>query len=166
MKVCIDVKMRADYIYDLLLFHMYSKFSGFLINLIGLTVIMLSGLWLRWGKLTLTQTLAYMGVGVVVLIFTPLSLKIKAKKMMEDSKFQSVIQYGFDETGIEEQLSDHMIRYSWGQIEKAIATPKDIAFYLNGSQVLIMPKEQFKDNFMPVMQLIAQNLTRDKIYIR
>ena len=43
MKVAVEVKMKAEYIYDLLLFHTYSKLSGFMINLMGLTVIIIGG---------------------------------------------------------------------------------------------------------------------------
>ncbi len=35
----IEVTMRAEHIYDLLLFHTYSRLSGFLVNVLGLAVI-------------------------------------------------------------------------------------------------------------------------------
>lgn len=39
MKVYVKVRMKAEFIYDLLLFHTYSELSGFLVNLLGLAVI-------------------------------------------------------------------------------------------------------------------------------
>lgn len=166
MKVFIDVKMKAEYIYDMMLYHMYSRLTGFLINITGLTIIMLSGLWLRAGRLMLMPALGYVAVGMAVLIYTPLSLKLRAKKMMQQPKYQSVIQYAFDDSGIEEQVMDTTTSYGWNQVEKAVATPKDIVFYLGDDNALVLPKEYFKDNFIPVMKLIVRNLTRDQVYIR
>lgn len=166
MKVSIDVKMKAEYIYDMLLHHMYSRLTGFLINLTGLTIIMIGGLSLRSGKLSLMQALGYVLVGIVVLVYTPVSLKRKANKIMSEAKYQSVIQYEFNEEGIAEQLAGQTSIYPWDQIEKAVATPKDIVFYLNDSKALVMPKEHFQDNFMPVMKLIVANMTREQVYIR
>ena len=41
----ITVHMTKEALYDFLLFHAYSKFSGFLINILGLAVAF-SGIWL------------------------------------------------------------------------------------------------------------------------
>ena len=49
---------------------------------------------------------------------------------------------------------------------KKLLLPKDIAFYVGNDEALILPKEDFKENFMPVMKMIVQNVKRDKIYIR
>jgi len=166
MKVYVDVSMKAEYIFDVLLYHMYSKFTGFLMNLTGLTIIMLGGLWLSFGRISLYQSAGYILAGLGVLCFTPICLKVRANKMIKQPKYQSMIHYGFDENGIEETLPMCTTVYSWKQVEKAVATPKDIVFYLSESDVIVLPKEHFKENFMPVMQLIAGNMTRDKIYIR
>ncbi len=166
MKIAVEVKMKAEYIYDLLLFHTYSKFSGFMINLVGLTVIIIGGWRLKGGEITLAQCFIYLLVAALILSFTPLTLKIRSKKMMKNPKYKNVIQYSFDGDGIEEVIGEANNSYAWNQVQKAIATPKDIAFYVGEDAALIVPKESFGESFMPVMKLIAENLTRDKIYIR
>lgn len=76
--------------------------------------------------------------------------------------------YSFSGEGIVEHLGDKAVKHGWGEVRKAIATPKDIAFYIGEeeSMALIVPKECFGENFMPVMKLIAENIKRDRIYIR
>lgn len=81
-------------------------------------------------------------------------------------KYQDAIQYAFDEADIEERICGRNSHYSWKQVKKAIATPKDIAFYIGDQEALVLPRESFGENFMPVMKLIAQNVARDRIYIR
>ncbi len=86
--------------------------------------------------------------------------------MIKAPKYNDVIRYEFDSQGIEEVVGDNVNSYPWSKIKKASSTPKNIAFYVSDDSALIVPKESFGDNFMPVMKLIAENMTRDRIYIR
>lgn len=166
MIVCIRVKMKSDYIFDMLLYHMYSRFSGFLINLAGLMIIMMAGLWLRFGKFTLMQAAGYLLVGVLVLIYTPLSLKLRAEKIMKQAKYQQEIRYQFDDQGVLEQLDGNSVRYGWSQVQRAVATPKDIVFYMEDDKALVFPKVSLQDDFMRLMKLIVSNMEREQVYIR
>ena len=165
MKIAVDVKMKAQFIYDLLLYHTYSKFTGFVINLVGLSVIVMGGYSLKAGRITMGQCALYIAVGLCVLCFTPFNLKMQSKKMIKSPKYEDVIRYNFDEQGIEEVIGDKINTYSWSKVKKATATPKNIAFYVTDESALILPKESFGENFMPVMKLVAENMSREKIYI-
>lgn len=166
MNVNIRVKMKSEYIYDMLLYHMYSRFSGFLINMTGLTLLILGGMWLKFEKLLPVQAAGYLLMGVAVLIYTPLSLKVRANKMMKEPKFQAEIPYQFDHGGVLEQISGNEVRYEWSQVKRAVATPKNIVFYMEGSTVLVFPKEFFQADFMAFMKLIVANMGREQVYIR
>lgn len=166
MNISICVKMKSEYIYDMLLFHMYSRLSGFLINMTGLAIIIIGGLWLRSGKLSLPEALGYVMCGIVVLIFTPLSLKIRANKIMKHPKYQSEIEYQFDNEGVMECLSGQSNLYKWSQIERAVATPKDIVFYTQDAKALVFPKVSLQEDFMKLMKLIVCNMTSEQVHIR
>ncbi len=166
MKIAVDVRMKANFIYDLLLYHTYSKFSGFVINLLGLSVIVMGGFSLRAGRISIGQCALYLAAGLCVLGFTPFNLKLQSRKMIKAPKYNDVIRYEFDSQGIEEVVGDNVNSYPWSKIKKASSTPKNIAFYVSDDSALIVPKESFGDNFMAVMKLIAENMTRDRIYIR
>lgn len=166
MKSTITVNMKAEYIYDLMLFQVYSRFSGFLVNLLGLTIIIIGGMKLRANELTLLQTSIYLLAGIAILVFTPFQLKARAKLMMKEKKNLSEIKYTFDENGILEEVNESQKQYSWDAIEKAISTPKTISFYLNDTDVLIMPKISFGDAWSPIMNLVLANMPVKKIQIR
>lgn len=167
MNTCVNVKMKAAYIYDLLLFHMYSKFSGFLVNLLGLSVLIIGGMRLGKGDLTLMQAAFYVIGGLFILAYTPLTLKRQAKKMMGADKYQKDLMYCFDHEGIHETFDEEKkTSYTWDQVKKAIATPKTISFYISETDALIIPKESFGESFRPVMNLVVQHMTMDRIFIR
>lgn len=168
MQVDVAVKMKAEFIYDLLLFHTYSKLSGFLVNVLGLAVMITGGFLVGAGKIPVYQGGLYFAAGIVFLGFTPMLLRGRSNRLMKLPKYRREMTYSFTGEGIVEQLGDNAVHHSWDEVRKAIATPKDIAFYIGAdeSMALIVPKESFGDNFMPVMKLIAENVTRDRIYIR
>ena len=162
----IEVTMRAEHIYDLLLFHTYSRLSGFLMNVLGLAVIVAGGILLSTNRIGVENALLYVGAGFLFLSCTPLSLYLKSRKMIAAPCYKERTVYTFFDQGFSTQNVGVENSYSWSQVEKAVSTPKDIVFYVNKGEALILPKESFHDYFMPVMKLIAENLTRDKIYIR
>ncbi|MBE5982526.1 MAG: YcxB family protein [Paenibacillaceae bacterium] len=162
----IEVIMRAEHIYDLLLFHTYSRLSGFLVNVLGLAVIVAGGILLSTNCIGVENALLYVGAGFLFLSCTPLSLYLKSRKMIAAPCYQERTVYTFFDQGFSTQNAGVENSYFWSQVEKAVSTPKDIVFYVNEGEALILPKESFHDYFMPVMKLIAENLTRDKIYIR
>lgn len=167
MNTCVTVKMKDAYIYDLLLFHVYSKFSGFLVNLLGLSVLIIGGLRLGKGDLTLLQAAFYLLGGFFILAYTPFTLKRQAKRVIKNEKYQNDLVYNFDDQGIRETLTDESETcFGWEQIKKAIATPKCIAFYTSETEALIIPKECFGDSFGPIMNLVVKNMTMDRIFIR
>ncbi len=162
----IEVTMKAEHIYDLLLFHTYSRLSGFLVNVLGLAVIVAGGILLGAERIGLQNALLYVGAGFLFLSFTPLSLYLKSRKMIAAPCYRENTVYTFFDEGFSRRNVGVENSYSWSQVEKAVSTPKDIVFYVNEGEAMILPKESFQDYFMPVMKLIAQNVTRDKIYIR
>ena len=164
--VRINVKMKAEYIYDLLLYHAYSQFSGFMMNVLGLGVILAGGYMLAAGKIQTYQAVLYLFVGIAVLASTPFSLKRQAKRNMQMERFAGPITYDFDEEGIVEQSAADTRTFAWDQVTKALSSPKDIAFYVEGGDALIVPKESFGDQFIPVMKLIMSHMTMDRIYIK
>ena len=166
MNVSIRVKMKSEYIYDTLLYHVYSRLSGFLINMTGLTLLIMGGLWLRSGRLTPLQAAGYLLMGAAVLVYTPLSLRIRAGRMMAEPKYREEIRYQFDHSGILEEISGNTVRYDWTQVERAVATPKNIVFYMQESSVLVFPKAFLQTDFMDLMKLIIANMTREQVYIR
>lgn len=80
MKVYVKVRMKAEFIYDLLLFNTYSRLSGFLVNLLGLAVIITGGFLLRNQTIQLHQAFVYIAVGVMILMFTPINLRLQADR--------------------------------------------------------------------------------------
>ncbi|MCD8083871.1 MAG: YcxB family protein [Clostridiales bacterium] len=163
----LDVRMEAAFIFDMLLYHMYSTLGGFLMNMVGLAVIMIGGMQYYFGNMTLQMGLGYCAFGILLLLITPVNLWLRAKNTMKLAKYQDVILYRFDDDGIDEVMSDGTNHYGWNQVEKAISTPKTISYYMEGNDsVLIFPKVSFtNEGFRDAMWYLSHHVVMGKIYI-
>lgn len=162
------VNMKDSFIYDMLLYHMYSTFGGFCINIAGLTAMCLGGIRYYLGQHTLTAAFGYIILGVIMIAFTPLNLKLRAKNNMKEEKYSGPIHYSFSNRGIEETLCTGTVNhYDWKDVDKAVNTPKTIAFYMSGGgSVLVFPKECFDNvTFRDTMWFLGHNVVMGKIYI-
>lgn len=163
-----DVHMDAKFIYDMLLFHMYSTFGGFCLNIAGLTAIVLGGIRYYLGQHSLETAFSFIIVGVIIIVSTPLSLWLRAKNTMKQEKYRSAIHYRFHDGGIDEMVAGSEVNhYQWSQVEKAVNTPKTISFYMQSAgSVLVFPKQDFtNETFQAAMRQLSRHVVMGKIYI-
>ena len=156
--ILVDTKLNAEYIYDFTLHQAYSKLSGFLVNLSGLSVFIIAGIHLRNGDFSLKTSL--------------LHLFISAKKYEKYNKSNLNIRYSFDRNGITKEYSKSLnttaagSTYLWKDLLKVVSTPKTIAYFINDNNAYVIPKKDLRNIFLKVMKLTFDNMSPEKIYIR
>lgn len=167
MEEKIRVQLTGDMLYDFMLYHTYSKFAGFLTNILGAAVIFMGILMKVQGKASVFQLLFYIVAGIAFIAYTPVMTKLRANKAVKiDPRYDGPSEYGFGEMGITVTHRDTSKVYEWNSIIKVVATPKTIGFYYGEADALIVPKESFGQQFMPVMTIVTQHMSRDRVKIR
>lgn len=164
----ITVHMTKETLYDFLLFHAYSKFSGFLTNILGLAVAFMGIYMYAGGKIGAVSMAFYLCASVFFLGYTPALLKVRAKKQVEiNPEYCQPVEYTFcDENGITTQWEGEKRSYSWEQIRRAVVTPKTIGIYYEEERALIIPKVDFGDQFTDIFQMIARHLGMNRMRMR
>ena len=76
------VRMTKEALYDFLLFHAYSKFSGFLVNILGLAIVFMGIFSYTTGRVNGIGAALYLAAAVLFLGATPFQLKMRAKKQV------------------------------------------------------------------------------------
>jgi len=170
MKEKIQVQMTEQALFDFMLYHTYSGFSGFLTNVLGLAVVFAGILMRLRGKISIIQLGLYILAGIVFLLFTPLQLRYRAKKQVRmNPEYKNFHIYIFDNDGICLQCSQQKTvekKIAWSKIKKVVATPKTIGYYYEDNSALIIPKESYGDKFMPVMNIVFAHVPKEYIKIR
>ena len=163
----ITVKMTKEALYDFLLFHAYSKFSGFLVNILGLAIAFMGIIMYVTGKTGAPGVAFYLVAAAVFLGYTPLLLKRRAKQQVQVNKeYNRPVEYTFSEEGIVTECDEYSKTYPWQQIQRAVVTPKTIGIYYEEERALVIPKGDFGDQFVPIFQRIAMNLGMKNVRMR
>lgn len=161
------VKMTKEALYDFLLFHAYSKFSGFLVNILGLAVVFMGIFSYTTGRVNGVGAVLYLAAAALFLGSTPVQLKMRAKKQVVVNKeYNAPVEYTFSEKGITLEQNGECTTYEWSQIERAVVTPKTIGIYYAPECAMILPKEDFGDQFVPIFTTIATQLGQSKVRMR
>ncbi len=153
----IQVHMTEKALFDFTLYHTYSKFSGFLTNVLGMAVAFMGIILYVTRKTSTGSFLFFLAAAVVFIAYTPLLLRYRARQQMKRmEKFKNPAEYTFDsEHGIHVEDAEGTRDLEWTKIERFSVTPKTIGVYYGTDQALIIPKEDFGERFVPIMNLIA-----------
>jgi len=163
MKETIKVRMTEEALYDFMLYHTYSKFSGFLINILGMTVVLLGIYMWFTDQIAALQLVYYILAGIMFLIFTPVQLRMRAKKCVKRSaEYNTPKEYTFSAEGID-VVQEGEQRFAWEEISKVVAAPKTLGFYYGENDALIIPKSEFGNKYMAIMKIVSAHICRSRI---
>ncbi len=165
--VCATIQstMTKEALFDFYLFHAYSKFSGFLTNILGLAVFFLGVFSYVSGKISAVGCAIFVIASIGFLGYTPLLLRRKAARELRDGIVPAgPMEITFtDKSGITVRNNDKKTFYPWENVLRASVTPKTIAIYVNTEEAIIIPKQDFRDKFALCYQIIAVNLHQRKL---
>lgn len=163
----ITVHMTKEALFDFLMFHAYSKFSGFLVNILGFAVAFMGIILYISDKASTLNLCFYLGAAFLFLGYTPLQLKRRAAGQMKiNPQYAQDVDYTFSDEGILMERGNMQETYQWSKIQKAVVTPKTIGIYYEPERALIIPKQDFGEQFTGIFQLIAMNLGASRLQMR
>lgn len=159
----ITVHMTKEALYDFLLYHAYSKFSGFLVNILGFAVIFLGVFSYAAGRTGATGAAVYLIAAFVFIGYMPIQLKMRAKKQVEvNPEYRGSVEYTFsEEEGITARWEGGDRHVDWSEVQRAVVAPKTIGVYYGKDQALILPKQDFGEEFLPIYQMIVRHLAEN-----
>lgn len=158
MELEFDVHITSDKLYDYLLYHTYTSFSGMLGTLVGAFLIM--------GFLS-TKYPIYLIAGVVLIGYLPCTLFIRAKRqVMNTEAFKKPLHYKMTDEGISVSQGDNEENQSWDSCVKAISTSKSIILYTSKTTASIFPRKDLGTKKDALIQMISTHMPPKKVKIR
>lgn len=158
MELEVDVKVTSSELYDYLLYHTYTGFSGMLGTLVGAFLIM---------AFISTGYFIYLIAGVVLIAYMPCSLFLKAKQqVMNNPVFKKPLHYKMTEEGISVSQDGNEETQSWESCVKAVSTAKSIILYTSKTTASIFPKRDLGDKKEALIQMISTHMSPKRVKIR
>lgn len=158
MELEFDVKIDAGVLYDYMLHHTYSSFSGVLGTVVGALILV---------AFASTRYVVYLIAGVVILAYLPWSLFLKSRQqMLKTPAFKSPLHYRMTEEGVEISQGEVKEFQKWENMYKATSTGKSIILYTSLVNASIFPRVDLQDKQMAVIEMISRHMPSGKVKIK
>lgn len=156
-EIKIDVKMKAEDIYNFLMFHTYTKISGMLSAVLGL--VMFGILIYNYKDASQGESLVYFIFGLFFLIFNPINFYIRARKQVKTNPaYKEAIIYIFSKEGITTKQNEKSVMLKWSDIKKVVSTGKSIIIYISNVRASIIPVKAIGENYDVLIDMLQQNV--------
>lgn len=159
MKLEFDVKITAGVLYDYMLRHAYSSFSGLLGTIVGALLIIVS--------MKAENAALYLIAGFVILLYLPWTLFIRSRKqILANPAFKEALHYSLADDGITVSQKELAETIPWDTMYKAIATGKSVIVYTSKVNAFIFPRKDMGELTIQVIEAISTHMPPKKVNIR
>lgn len=153
-----DVKMTTGKMYDYMMRHTFTSFSGIVGELLGILLIVGFFAYGQW---------LYLILGVITVLYQPVALYYRAGRQVRSNEaFKEPLHYTVDDNGISVKSGDNTESLEWNRIYKAVSTSRSVIVYTNRINACIFPKEDMGDKKDAVIRIISTHMDPKQVNIR
>ncbi len=152
-----DVTINAKILYDYLLRHTYNSAAGILGSTAGALGIV---------AFFLTGYLPYLIFGVILLLYLPISLSIRARRQAANPVFSKPLHYKMTEDGVSVSQDGEEQFQKWEDMYQAVSTSRSIILYTGKYQASIFPRVCLAGMQSDVIAMISAHMPPKKVKIR
>lgn len=165
MKTEFDIQLHTIDMYRFNLYHTYTTASGYLAILIA--VIALTAAVRKWGEVSLSNSVMYVMVGIILLIYTPLTLYLRSKQQVQGSPvLKNILHYTIDDAGITTSQGEMSSTLVWEQVYRIVATRHNILICINPRNAFIIPKDQAAQQYETIRTIAQKHLEKYRLKMK
>ena len=166
MKVSFDIKLTAQDLFQFNLMQAYRGMQGFLSIL--LPVLVFAYAVSSFGQVSIGSTFVYVGLGVLFLVYVPVSLWMRVKKTINDTNnaLSKTLHYEFTEENIKVSVEEESVEFKWENIFQMKETKHMVLVYTNRINAYIIPKAQLGNHYNLLSELAHKKLEKYRIKMK
>lgn len=166
MKVVLDIKLDAK---DLFRFNMQQAYRGMqgILSII-LPILVFAYAVTSFGEVSIGSTLVYVGLGIVFLVYVPVSLWLRVNKIVKDENnaLSKVLHYEFEEEVIRVSVGEESVEFKWENIFQMKSSGPLLLVYTNRINAYVLPLEQVGDRYEELSKLAYEKLEKYRIKMK
>lgn len=166
MKVVLDIKLDAK---DLFRFNMQQAYRGMqgILSII-LPILVFAYAVTSFGEVSIGSTLVYVGLGIVFLVYVPVSLWLRVNKIVKDENnaLSKVLHYEFEEEVIHVSVGEESVEFKWENIFQMKSSGPLLLVYTNRINAYVLPLEQVGDRYEELSKLAHEKLEKYRIKMK
>lgn len=157
MELEFDVKIDAGILYDYMLHHTFTSFAGVVGAAVGALMVV---------GFVMTGKVLYLIAGLVILLYQPGSLFLKAKRQAANPAFKASLHYRFTEEGVEVSQGEAKEFQAWDTMYKAVSTGKSIVLYTSRINACLFPRRDLRECQAKAIEMISTHMPPQRVNIR
>ena len=166
MKVTLDIKLNAK---DLFRFNMMQAYRGMQGALsIILPILVFAYAVTTYGEVSIGSTVVYVGLGIMFLVYVPISLWLRVNKLVKDENnaLSQNLHYEFEEELIRVSVGEESVEFKWENIFQMKTSGSLLLVYTNRINAYIMPLAQVGDRYDELSKLAHSKLEKYRIKMK
>lgn len=165
MKVEFDVNLEQKHIFKFNMHQTYRGVQGILS--LAIPILIFTRLYANYQQMATDQILMHIGLGILFLVYIPVSLWIGAKKALQkNSVLASTLHFEFTENMIRVTQGEDKAEFKWENIYKMISTKDLVLIYTNRINAYVIPKLQIEMNYIELAKLAKKQLDKSRVQLR
>lgn len=167
MEVKLKVKLSDKHLFNFLMHHTYSSFSGYIGIIISLCALSAFVMSLNSEVIRIQYKVVLLVTALLFTVVQPLMLKSKAKQQVKKNKsFSDPFEYVINSSGIYIKQNDDELQVRWDEIKKITSTKKCVFIYLTKIRAFIIPREDVGGDMADFRTIINKNCLARHIRIK
>lgn len=166
MKVSLDVKLEAKDLYKFNMMQAYRGMQGALS--IILPILVFAYAITSYGTVSIGSTLVYIGLGIMFLIYVPVSLWLRVNKIVKDENnaLSKMLHYEFEDESIRVSVETESVEFKWENIFQMKTSGNLLLVYTNRINAYILPLAQIGESYDALSKLAHSKLEKYRIKMK
>ncbi len=162
MKAEFDIKLTQKDLYAFNMRQTYRGIHGIISILIAIVAFVIT--FVSYGKVPIGYTILYPVMGLVILFYIPVALKLRVKMILKTNAVLSGnLHFLVSEENITVTQGEENGVLEWNQVYKLVAGKKYIYIFSNRQNAYILPKEQLGDNYDKIVEIAKAKLEKFRL---
>ncbi|TCT13780.1 YcxB-like protein [Natranaerovirga pectinivora] len=156
-EISLEVKIEEKDMYHFLLHCEYKRVISVIYIFFSISCLILFPFSLTWGDTTFSIMLLV--VGLFYTFFTPLSLRLKAKRqILLNPAYKKPFNYVINETGLNISQDHNEFNYSWMDFTKIEQTKNALLFFFSKKVAFILPMKDCEKEIHNILEVLNKEV--------
>lgn len=165
MPIEFDIKLTSKDMYRFNLYQTYTGFQGWFSIVFSIVILALSVI--TYGDVTLNYTIMYACIGIILLIYMPVSLWLRSKRSLSVSEvLRGTLHYEIGEEGFKVSQGEASAELPWEQIYRMVATKNNILVYSTRINAYVIPREQLGEKYDGLEKIANAKLPKYRVKMK
>ena len=163
MNINLDIKISEKNLFRFNMGQAYKGMQGALS--IILPVLVFAYAVTSFGEVSIGSTLVYVGLGIVFLVYVPVSLWMRSKKIVNDTNnaLSKTLHYEFSEEAIRVSVEAESVEFKWENVFQMKTSGDLLLIYTNRINAYILPLEQVGEKYVELSKLAHAKLEKYRV---